>query len=94
MENQKLAQRIASEIPFPVIPHLTGKQKVAVNFELRRFVRRTRYTRNRSLGSLCDCGIKGNCLCYFKIIRDEMIEMFWADENDYMHLGDWCIFTN
>lgn len=84
-----LKQLAGAKIPFTMIEWLFPHEKRVVHFNLGPLVRRTRATRNRPLGRLCDCGENGECLCYFGIIRHDQIEQFWATEDDYRYLGDW-----
>ena len=89
---QTLAQMAASNIPYQYLAWLYPHEKFVINFELSSYIKGSRSTRGRILGNLCDCEMNGECLCYFDIIRTEMIEQFWADESDYERLIDWLEF--
>ena len=87
-----LAQIAASQIPYRYLAWLYPHEKFVIHFELSNFVFRSRSTRGRTLASLCDCGMNGECLCYFDIIRTEMVEQYWADESQYERLIGWLVF--
>ena len=86
-----LAQMAALQVPYASIAQMELKHGVVINFELSPYVRRVgRYNRRTLLKDMCECKMDGDCLCYFGIIREEMIDCWWNDENDYILLGDWC----
>ena len=86
-----LAQRAALQVPYASIANMDIRHGVVINFELSPYVKRVgRYNRQRLLKDLCMCGLDGDCLCYFGILREEMIDCWWGEEGDYVLLGDWC----
>ena len=92
MPVQKLAVLAAARIPFNSLEHVEDCQREPIHRYLSPFIRRVRLLWRRTLESLCECNENGECLCYFGIIRTDMIEQFWATELDYQYLGDWCEF--
>ena len=87
-----LALLAALQVPYVQLQFMEIKHGVVINFELSPYVKRVgRYNKRRLLKNLCECKLDGDCLCYFGIIRDEMIDCWWNSESDYTYLGDWCV---
>ena len=91
---RSLMLQSAARIPFEDIPSIPPHEKRVIHRELSPFVVGigTRANRAKPLESFCNCGIEAECLCYFDAIRTEAIEIWWATEDDYRFLGDWCQF--
>ena len=88
MPVKPLTQIAGSKIPFFMIEHLFPEEYEPIHRHLSPFLYPYRSIRGRALGSLCQCGENGQCLCYYGIIRHDQIEQFWATENDFRFLGD------
>lgn len=90
MNNQTLMLKSAMAIPIDDIPILFDFEKRVIHRELAPYVMNTRYRNNKPLWRLCKCGINGECLCYFDLLRREMVDEFWGREEDFQTLGDLC----
>ena len=91
MNTQTLMLKAAASIEIDEIPHIFDFEKRVIHRELSAYVIRSRYYRNRSLSSMCSCGLDAECLCYFIKIRDDFIDQHWG-EGRYITLGDLCKF--
>ena len=92
MPVQRLALLAGMKIPFAQLKFVEQKNILPINMELGPYIRRTKATRRGSLKDLCRCN-NSECLCYFEIIRNDAIQQWWANESDYVFLGDWLEFT-
>ena len=94
MAEQSLMLSSALNILVDDIPYLFDFEKRVIHRILAPHVMYTRYrNRGRSdLSRLCNCGINGECLCYFIVIRNELVDEFWGDIERLQHLGDLCRF--
>ena len=91
---RSLMLQSAARIPFEDLEYIPPFKKRVIHRELAPFVVGigTRQNRSRPKESYCQCGIQAECLCYFGAIRNEAIEQWWASEDDYQLLEDWCRF--
>ena len=64
-------------------------EKEVIHREIQHLVKRPRFLQNRSLDSLCNCNINGECLCYLDVIKEYYMETAWHTEDDYQTIGDW-----
>lgn len=94
MNPRTLMLQSATKIPYDIVSTIPPHKKRVIHRELRPFITGigTSASRNRMLDSWCDCEIDGECLCYFKTIKQEAISMWWAAEENYQILGNWCHF--
>ena len=92
MPVKTLLHLAGAKIPFQSLETMEFEKKSVIHEELSPFLKRFHLTRSRPLDSLCDCGWGGHCLCYYKEIRQDQIDQFWAEESDYQYLGDFLQF--
>ena len=89
-----LATMALKQIPFAKVETMTMKEKSVVHYELYPCMFWSASTREsrirpKPMYKLCSCVNYGRCLCYLKIIRFEMIEMYWGEEQKYERLSGW-----
>ena len=91
---RSLMLQSAAKIPFTDLEFIPLYKKAVIHRELSPFVVGigTLHNRTKPKETFCQCGLQAECLCYFGVIRYEAIEMFWASEDEYQLLGDWCRF--
>ena len=97
-----LAQLAAMQVRYDELEHASAGQRRVIDFEMAGLVRRSRFYRRTQFSKLCLCQtVTPNkcqckchqtlvCLCYFTVLRDEMINEFWGRPDEYQKLGDWC----
>ena len=68
---------------------MTLKQKTVVHYILYPQMFWSRSVKGKPLYFICECVHFGRCLCYLELIRTEMIEQYWDDEEKYLTLSGW-----
>ena len=72
-----------------MIPTMSLKERTVVHYELFPYCQFPRHLRTISFESMCNCKIPIRCLCYLEKIKEEMVEQFWGDPEDYQVFSDW-----
>lgn len=84
-----LAQLALARIPARQIDHMTAQEKTVVHYELFPICYRPRGYQQFNLYDVCDCVNYGRCLCYLRLIRNELQDQYWGTDQDFENLSGW-----